>query len=41
MKGISCGNHTVNHKSMPDIDDQEIKDEIMNLHEALYERYRL
>ena len=39
MKDILCGNHTVNHKSMPDIDNQEIKDEIMNLHESVYEKY--
>ena len=24
---------------MPDIDDQTIKDEIMNLHEAVYEKF--
>lgn len=39
MKDILSGNHTVNHKSMPDIDDQKIKDEIMNLHEAVYEKF--
>ena len=39
MKGILFGNHTVNHKSMPDIDDQQIKDEIMNLHKAIYEKF--
>ena len=33
------GNHTVNHKSMPDIDEQKIKDEIMNLHESIYEKF--
>ena len=38
-EGHIVGNHTVNHKSMPDIDDQEIKDEIMNLHEIMYEKF--
>ena len=37
---IVC-NHTVNHKSMPDLDEQKIKDEIMNLHTAVYEKFRL
>ena len=39
MKDILYGNHTANHKSMPSLDDQEIKDEIMNLHEVVYEKY--
>ena len=38
-EGHIVGNHTVNHKSMPDIDDQKIKDEIMNLHETVYEKF--
>ena len=38
-EGHIVGNHTVNHKSMPDIDDQEIKDEIMNLHDSVYEKF--
>ena len=38
-EGHIVGNHTVNHKSMPDIDDQKIKDEIMNLHESMYEKF--
>ena len=33
------GNHTVNHKSMPDLDDEKIKTEIMNLHQAIYEKF--
>ena len=32
------GNHTVNHYSMPDIDDNKIKEEIMNLHTSIYEK---
>ena len=38
MKDILYGNHTVNHKSMPDIDDNKIKEEIMNLHESVYKK---
>ena len=33
------GNHTVNHKSMPDLDDEKIKTEIMDLHQAIYEKF--
>src|SRR5574344_1952671 len=36
--GHIVGNHTVNHYSMPDITDEKIKDEIMKLHSALYEK---
>ena len=39
MKDILYGNHTSNHKSMPDLEDQEIREEIMNLHEVVYEKY--
>ena len=35
------GNHTVNHKSMPDLDDNKIKEEVMTLHTAVYEKFRL
>ena len=38
-EGHIVGNHTVNHKSMPDLEEQKIKDEIMNLHEAVYEKF--
>jgi len=38
-EGHIVGNHTVNHKSMPDLDDEEIKEEIMNLHAAVYEKF--
>lgn len=37
--GNIVGNHTVNHKSMPDIDLSTIKNEIMNLHTAVYEKF--
>ena len=40
-EGHIVGNHTVNHKSMPDIDDEKIKEEIMNLHRTVYEKFRL
>ena len=39
MKGILYGNHTVNHKSMPDLDDDKLKKEIMDLHTAVYEKF--
>ena len=32
------GNHTVNHKSMPDLTDEKIEEEIMDLHKAIYEK---
>ena len=38
-EGHIVGNHTVNHKSMPDLDDEKIKEEIMNLHTAVYEKF--
>ena len=34
-------NDTVNHKSMPDLDDNKIKEEVMTLHTAVYEKFRL
>ena len=33
------GNHTVNHKCLPQISDDEIKDEIMKLHTAVFEKF--
>ena len=33
------GNHTVNHKSMPDITQEELEKEIMDLHTAVYEKF--
>jgi len=38
-EGHIVGNHTVNHKSMPDLDDEKIKQEVMNLHTAVYEKF--
>lgn len=37
--GHIVGNHTVNHKCLPDISDEQIKDEIMNLHNAVYDKF--
>lgn len=33
------GNHTVNHKSLPEISADEVKSEVMNLHTAIYEEF--
>ena len=38
-EGHIVGNHTVNHKSMPSLSLDQIKDEVMNLHQAVYEKY--
>lgn len=38
-EGHIIGNHTVNHKSMPDLDTETIKKEVMNLHTSIYEKY--
>lgn len=38
-EGHIVGNHTVNHKCLPNITDDEIKKEIMNLHNAVYEKF--
>jgi len=38
-EGHIVGNHTVNHKSMPEINDEEIKEEVMDLHQAVYEKF--
>ena len=38
-EGHIVGNHTVNHKSMPDITDEEIKKEVMDLHIAIYQKF--
>ena len=36
--GHIVGNHTVNHKSMPDLTDEKIREEVMTLHTAIYEK---
>ena len=38
-EGHIVGNHTVNHKSMPDISNEQIKSEVMNLHSAIYDKF--
>lgn len=38
-EGHIVGNHTVNHKSLPDLENDEIKEEVMNLHTAIYEKF--
>ena len=38
-EGHIVGNHTVNHKSMPDLSDEEIKNELMKLNQAVYEKF--
>ena len=38
-EGHIVGNHTVNHYSMPDLSDEEIKNEIQTLHTAVYEKF--
>lgn len=37
-EGHIVGNHTVNHYSMPDITDEKIKDEVVKLQTALFEK---
>ena len=38
-EGHIVGNHTVNHKCLPNISDEEIKKEVMELHNAVYEKF--
>ena len=33
------GNHTVNHKSMPSLTEEEIKKELMTLNQSVYEKF--
>ena len=33
------GNHTVNHKSMPTLTEEQIEKEILELHQTVYEKY--
>lgn len=37
-EGHIVGNHTVNHKNMPEITDEEIKNELLTLNQALFEK---
>ncbi len=38
-EGHIVGNHTVNHPSMPSISDEQIENEIMQLHQAVYQKF--
>lgn len=38
-EGHIIGNHTVNHKSMPSLSDEELKKELMDLHQVVYEKF--
>ena len=38
-EGHIVGNHTVNHKSMPSLTEEQINSEVMDLHKAVYEKF--
>ena len=38
-KGHIVGNHTVNHKSMPSLTNEQIKSEVMNLHTTIWDKF--
>ena len=38
-EGHIVGNHTVNHPSMPSISNEKIEEEIMQLHQSVYEKF--
>ena len=38
-EGHIVGNHTVNHKCMPELSDEDVKKEIMNLHNGVFEKF--
>lgn len=38
-EGHIIGNHTVNHKSMPALSEDELSKELMNLHTSIYEKF--
>lgn len=37
-EGHTVGNHTVNHKSLPTLSDEELKQEVSKLHTAIFEK---
>ena len=39
MRDIRSGNHTARHPSMPDVTEERLKEEIMDLHEAVLKRF--
>ena len=38
-EGHIVGNHTVNHKSMPDLSEEEIRKEVLDLHTTIYNKF--
>lgn len=38
-EGHIVGNHSINHKTMPECSDEEIRNEIMGLHQQIYEKF--
>ena len=38
-EGHIVGNHTVNHKSMPTLTEEQINSEVMDLHKSIYEQF--
>ena len=38
-EGHIIGNHTVNHKSMPELTEEKIKTEVMDLHQVINEKF--
>lgn len=38
-EGHTIGNHTVNHKSMPDLTDEKIRTEVMDLHQTIHQKF--
>ena len=38
-EGHLVGNHTINHPSITDLTEEEIKKEVMGLHQSLYEKF--
>lgn len=38
-EGHTVGNHTCNHPSMPSISNEKIEEELMKLHQAVYEKF--
>lgn len=38
-EGHIIGNHTVNHKSMPELSEEQIQTEVMQLHQVMQEKY--
>ena len=38
-EGHIVGNHTVNHKSMPSLTEEQINSQVMDLHKTIYEKF--